>query len=96
MTIIQEVQEKQKRKMEFQNLQENCLIREIKLLIFLKKKFFRIKITHLKQKKKKNQKKNKKKSQKKKTFLNILRMNRKVLIIICLKIILITLGKYKI
>ena len=53
MTIIQEVQKKQKRKIEFQNLQENCLMREMKLLIFLKKGLFRIKVMYLKQTKRK-------------------------------------------
>ena len=53
MTIIQEVQKKQKRKIEFQNLQENCLMREMKLLIFLKKGLFRIKVMYLKQAKRK-------------------------------------------
>ena len=65
MTIIQETQKKYKTKIEFQNLQENYLMREMKLLIFLKKEFFCIKIIHLKQKKKKNQKMNQKMKQKK-------------------------------
>ena len=60
----------------------------MKLSIFLKKGFFRIKVMHLKQKKKKNQKKNQKKNKKKTNFLNILRMNQKVLTKSCLKNIL--------
>ena len=56
MAIIQQIQKKQKRKNEFQNLQENCLMRGMKLLIFLKKGLFRIKIMYLKQKKKKESK----------------------------------------
>ena len=66
--MVQEIQKKQKRKIEFQNLQENRLTREMKLLLFLKKEFFHIKIIHLKQKKKKNQKKKKKKNQTKTNF----------------------------
>ena len=57
MTIHQEIQKKQKRKKEFQNLQENCRMQEKILLIFLKKEFFRTKVMHLKQNKKKNKKK---------------------------------------
>ena len=44
------------KKIEFQNLQTNCLMREM-ILIFLKKGLFRIKKMYLKEKKK-NQKKN--------------------------------------
>ena len=43
MIIIQEFQKHQERKIEFQNLQENCLIQEIILLIFLKKELYLIK-----------------------------------------------------
>ena len=75
----QEIQKKQKRKKEFQNLQENCEIQEKILLIFLKKEFFCIGVMYLTQRK----------SQKKTNFSNISRMNRKVLTMICLKIILI-------
>ena len=58
MNMVQELKKKkQKKKIDFQNLQENCLMREMKLLVFLKKEFFRIKEMYLKQKKKKNQKK---------------------------------------
>ena len=75
----QEIQKKQKRKKEFQNLQENCEIQEKILLIFLKKEFFCIGVMYLKQKK----------NQKKTNFLNILRMKQKVLTMVCLIIILI-------
>ena len=43
MIIIQEFQKNQERKIEFQNLQENCLMQEIILLIFLKKELYLIK-----------------------------------------------------
>ena len=43
MIIIQEFQKHQERKIEFQNLQENCLMQEIILLIFLKKELYLIK-----------------------------------------------------
>ena len=66
--MVQEIQKKQKRKIEFQNLQENCLMQEMKLLIFLKKGLFRIRVMYLKQKKKKNQKKNQKKTKENKFF----------------------------
>ena len=62
---------KRMRKIKFQNLQENCLIWEMKLLIFLKKDFFHIKMIHSKPKKKnqrRNQKKNQKKNKKKNKF----------------------------
>ena len=66
MTMVQEFQKKKKkRKAEFQNLQENCLMPEMILLIFLKKELFRIKVMYLKQKKK-NQQQNKKKTSYKK------------------------------
>ena len=55
-------------------------MREIVLLIFLKQEFLRIKIMHLKEKKKKQRK-----NQKKTNFSNILRTNQRVLTIICLK-----------
>ena len=64
----------------FYNLQENFLMREKILLVFLKKEFFRIKIMYLKLKKK-TQKKNQKNNQKKKELKilsNILRMNQRV------------------
>ena len=68
-------------------------MREMKLLIFLKKEFFRIKVIYLKQKKKKNQKNHKNKRNQKKNyvktnFLKILRKNQKVLTMIYLKNIL--------
>ena len=62
---------KLKRKIKFQNLQKNCLIREKILLIVLKKELFRIRVMYLKQKKK-NQKKNQKKDQKKKESKKII------------------------
>ena len=43
MIIIQEFQKNQERKIEFQNLQENRLMQEIILLIFLKKELYLIK-----------------------------------------------------
>ena len=43
MIIIQEFQKNQERKIEFQNLQENCLMQEIILLIFLKEELYLIK-----------------------------------------------------
>ena len=75
----QEIQKKQKRKKEFQNLQENCKMQEKILLIFLKKEFFRIGVMYFKQRK----------SQKKTNFLNILRMKQKILTMVCSIIILI-------
>ena len=57
----------------------------MKLLIFLKKELFRIKVMYLKQKKKKESKESEENN-----FLNkILRMNKKVLTMSCLKNILI-------
>ena len=52
-------------------------MREMKLLIFLKKEFFRMKVIYLKPMKKKNQMKN----QMKTNFLKILRKNQKILTI---------------
>ena len=55
MTMVQEFQKKKKKKKkkrqtEFQNLQENCLMGEMILLIFLKKELFHIKVMYSKQK----------------------------------------------
>ena len=58
---------------------------EFFFFFFWKKELFSIKVMYLKQKKKKNQKK----TQKKTEFLNILRMNQKLLNMICLNNILI-------
>ena len=57
MTILQEFQKKQKRKITFYNLQENCWMREKMLLIFFEKGTFPYKGNAFKTKKKKNQKK---------------------------------------
>ena len=57
-----------------------------KLLIFLRKEFFCIKITHLRQKKYQKKYQKRKVS---KNLSNILRINRKILTLVCLKIILI-------
>ena len=57
MNIVQEMQNSQKRKITFKNLQENYWMQGIILLFFLKKEIFRIKVIYLKEKKK-NQKKN--------------------------------------
>ena len=54
-----------------------------KLLIFLRKEFFCIKITHLRQKKKNQKRKDSK------NLSNIVRINQKILTLVCLKIILI-------
>ena len=58
-----------------------------KLLIFLRKEFFWIKITHLRQKKKNQKRKDSK------NLSNILRINQKILPLVCLKIILILTKK---
>ena len=80
------------RKIEFQNLQENCLIREIKLLTFLKKEFFRIK-TIFKTKEEESEKESEEESDEeleKERFKKFNKyMNHRVLTMICLKIILI-------
>ena len=65
----------QKRKITFQNLQENCWMQEKVLLVFLKNELFRIKVIYLKQKKK-NEKKNQKKEESK-NLSNILRINQR-------------------
>ena len=57
MNIVQEIQNSQKRKITFKNLQENYWMQGTILLFFLKKEIFRIKVIYLKEKKK-NQKKN--------------------------------------
>ena len=64
-------------------------MREMKLLIFLKKEFFHIKITHLEQKKKNQKKQENQKRKDSKDLSKILRINKKILTMICLKIILI-------
>ena len=66
MTRNQEFHKNEKRKITFQNLQENCWMQEKILLFFLKKELVLIKVMYLKQKKK-NQKKNQKKNHKKKS-----------------------------
>ena len=53
MTILQEFQKKQKRKITFCNLQENCWMREKMLLIFFEKGTFPYKGNAFKTKKKK-------------------------------------------
>ena len=55
--MVQEVKKKIKEKNRVLKSAKNCLMREMALLIFLKKEFFRLKVMCLKQKKKKNQKK---------------------------------------
>ena len=65
MTIIKEVQKSTREKKSFRICKKNCLMRQMKLLIFLKKELFRIKVMYLKQKK------NQKKNQKKTNFLNV-------------------------
>ena len=80
------------RKIEFQSLQENYLIREIKLLTFLKTEFFRIK-TIFKTKEEESEKESEEESDEeseKERFKKFNKyMNHRVLTMICLKIILI-------
>ena len=55
---------KRMRKIKFQNLQENCLIWEMKLLIFLKKDFFPYKDDTFKAKEEESEEESEEKSEK--------------------------------
>ena len=61
MTIFQEFQKKKEKNRVLESARKLSDARKIILLIFLKKEIFRIKVVHLKPKKK-NQKKNQKKT----------------------------------
>ena len=87
MTTLHGSQKNQMKKIEFLECAIKLSDARDKLLIFLRKEFFCIKITNLRQKKK-NQKKNQK-IKDSKNLSNILRINQKILTLVCLKIILI-------